>query len=129
MDYIATISLADTSLSSMCLLNAGDGWFTQPNKWRMIFDLSSPIDRSVNDGISPDLCSLQYSRVDEAVKIICHLGQDAQLIKLDIKDAYRIAPTYPADYTLLGIKWQSRTYTGRSARPYTSAPSETPLCP
>ena len=74
----------------------------QQNKWRMIHDLSSPIGHSVNDGISPELCSLQYSRVDDAVQIIRCLGQNAQLIKLDIKDAYRrvraggAAPATPA---------------------------------
>ena len=80
----------------------------QTNKWRMICDLSSPINRSVNNGISPDLCSLQYARVDEAVLIVRSLGQDTQLIKLDLKNAYRMVPTHPADYTLLGIKWQAK---------------------
>ena len=31
------------------------------------------------------------------------LGQDAQLGKIDLKDAYRIVPIHPADYPLLGI--------------------------
>ena len=86
----------------------------QTNKWRMICDLSSPINRSVNDGISPDLCSLQYARVDEAVLIVRSLGQDTQLIKLDLKNAYRMVPTHPADYTLLGIKWREKTYIDRA---------------
>ena len=86
----------------------------QTNKWRMICDLSSPINRSVNDGISPDLCSLQYARVDEAVLIVRSLGQDTQLIKLDLKNAYRMVPTHPTDYTLLGIKWRGKTYIDRA---------------
>lgn len=68
----------------------------------------------MNDGISPELCSLQYSRVDDAVKIIRYLGQNAQLIKLDIRDAYRIVPTNPCDYTLLGLKWRNSTYIDRA---------------
>ena len=31
----------------------------RPGKWRLIVDLSHPEGKSVNDGISPDLCSLQ----------------------------------------------------------------------
>jgi len=31
----------------------------QPNKWRLILDLSSPTGTSVNDGISPELCSIR----------------------------------------------------------------------
>ena len=80
----------------------------------MIRDLSSPIYRSVNDGIPPDLCSLQYSRVDEAVHLVRPLGQDTQLMKLDIKDAYRIVPTSPSDYALLGIMWRGHTYIDRA---------------
>ena len=47
----------------------------QPNRWRLICDLSSPYGGSVNDGISPDLCSLQYTKVDDAVTIIQQLGR------------------------------------------------------
>ena len=39
----------------------------QPGKWRLILDLSSPHGRSVNDGIDPQLCSLSYARLDDAV--------------------------------------------------------------
>ena len=64
------------------------------NKWRMICDLSSPTPtgRSVHDGIPPELCSLHYARVDDAVDIIRKLGRGTQLVKMDIKDAYRIVP-------------------------------------
>ena len=86
----------------------------QSNKWRMICDLSSPTGHSVNDGISPDLCSLHYARVDDAVDIIRRLGQGTQLVKLDIKDAYRMVPVHPADYHLLGIEWRGNTYIDRA---------------
>ena len=84
------------------------------NKWRMICDLSSPIGHSVNDGISPDLCSLHYAKVDDAVDIIRKLGRGTQLVKLDIKDAYRMVPVHPADYHLLGIEWRGNTYIVRA---------------
>ena len=37
------------------------------------------------------------------------LEQGTQLVKLDIKDAYRMLPVHPADYHLLGIEWRSNT--------------------
>ena len=86
----------------------------QPNKWRMICDLSSPYGGSVNDGISPDLCSLRYAKVDDAVNVIRHLGRGIQLVKLDLKDAHRIVPVHPADYHLLGVKWRGNTYVDRA---------------
>ena len=43
-------------------------------KWRLICDLSSPLGHSINDGISPELCSLQYSSVHDAVNIVRKLG-------------------------------------------------------
>ena len=86
----------------------------QPNKWRLICDLSSPPDHSVNDGISPDLCSLRYASVQDAVNVIQLLGKGTQLVKLDIKDAYRIVPVHPADYHLLGVAWRGNIYIDRA---------------
>ena len=86
----------------------------QPDKWRMITDLSCPRSSSVNDGISPDLCSLRYASVDDAISIVRRLGSKTLLIKLDIKDAYRIVPVHPADYHLLGISWRDQVYIDRA---------------
>ena len=76
------------------------------NKWRLIVDLSHPTGSSVNDRISSNLCSLHYASVDDAVDIIKKLGRGTQLVKLDVKDAYRIVPVHPSDYHLLGIRWR-----------------------
>ena len=46
----------------------------QPNKFRLIVDLSSPVGRSVNDGIPSEPCSLKYASVDDAVSIVKVLG-------------------------------------------------------
>ena len=62
----------------------------QTNKWRLIVDLSCPSGSSINDGISESLCSLCYSSVDNAVEFVKQLGRDAELVKFDIKDVYRI---------------------------------------
>lgn len=37
---------------------------SQPNKWRLIIDLSHPKHKSVNDGIPKPLCSMSYITVD-----------------------------------------------------------------
>ena len=47
---------------------------SQPGKWRLNLDLSSPDGRSVNGGIEPELCSLQYLRLDEVVRQISKDG-------------------------------------------------------
>ena len=85
-----------------------------PNKFRLIVDLSHPSGNSVNDGILPSLCSLQYASVDMAVDMIKLLGLGTQLVKLDIKDAYRIIPVHLADHHLLGISWRRRVYVDRA---------------
>ena len=62
----------------------------QPGKWRLISDLSSPKGSSVNDGVSPSLCSVSYAAVDDAVRCILALGQGALLAKFDVASAYRV---------------------------------------
>ena len=84
------------------------------NKWHLIVDMSHPTGSTVNDEISSNLCSLHYASVDDAVDIIKKLGRGTQLVKLDIKDAYRIVPIHPSDYHLLGIRWRDRTYVDRA---------------
>ena len=57
----------------------------------------------MNDGIEPELYSLRYTSVDEAVQVILSLWQGAQMAKVDIKNAYRIILVYPTDRLLLGM--------------------------
>ena len=42
----------------------------QPNIWHLIIDLSHPAERSINDGIPKDFCSLNYITVDSAIQHI-----------------------------------------------------------
>jgi len=42
---------------------------SEPGKWRLIVDLLSPEGASMNDGISMELCSLSYVRVDDIVPV------------------------------------------------------------
>ena len=67
----------------------------QPNKFCLIVDLSSPVGRSVNDGIPSEPCSLKYASVDDAVSIVKALGKGSLLVKDDLKDAYRMIPVHP----------------------------------
>ncbi len=75
-------------------------------KWRLIVDLSFPAGGSVNDGIDPALCSLQYTSVDTACQNILRLGQGANLAKFDVSGAFRTVPVHPDDRHLLGMQWR-----------------------
>ena len=77
------------------------------DKRRLIVDLSHSYAHSVNDGILPDLCSLSYSSVDEAVQYILHLGCCTEL---ELKDAYKMIAIHPQDQHLLAITCQGATY-------------------
>ena len=78
----------------------------QPNKWRMITDLSFPTGSSVNDAIDPALCSLQYVSAMASLE----LGKGAFLAKADIQSAYRLVPVHPEDRIWLGMQWKGALY-------------------
>ncbi len=82
----------------------------QPGKWRLIVDLSHPKNRSVNDGIEKELCSLSYASVGQAVKKCLQLGRGCQLTKIDVEAAYRIVPVHPDDRHLLGLYWDGQVF-------------------
>ena len=64
-------------------------------------------------GIKPELCSLSYASIDDAVATVTKLGRDTMLAVLDLEYAYRIVPVYPDDRWLLGMKWEvSHSYHG-----------------
>ena len=69
-------------------------------------DLSSPKGHSVNDGIGPELCSMQYLQMDDVVQRIALLGRRAMMAKMDIESAYRMVPVHPGDRPLLGMRWK-----------------------
>lgn len=58
----------------------------QVEKWRLIVELSSPSEHSVNDCISHDLCSISYTSGDEAVTHIQLFGWGPLLAKMDLKE-------------------------------------------
>ena len=78
-------------------------------KWRLIVDLSSPHDRSVNDGIDPALCSLEYVTVDIVADVVAGLP-GSSLSKIDVRSAYRTVPVHPEDRWLLGMLWEGQLF-------------------
>ena len=79
-------------------------------KWRMIMHLSAPTGQSINDHISKEQYSLQYSSVEDAVKILTALGKGALMAKVDLKSAFRVVPVHSTDWDLLGISWRNAFY-------------------
>ena len=82
----------------------------QPGKFRLIVNLSSPEGASVNDAISPELASVQYTTVRQAALKVAALGKGALLAKMDLHSAYRKVPVHQADQPLLGIRWGGKIY-------------------
>ena len=85
-----------------------------PGQWRMIVDLSFPRASSVNDGIDSAVASVSYASLDEAVQHILRLGKGTQLVKVDLKQAYRQIPVHPEDHYLLGLSWEGSVYVDRA---------------
>ena len=86
----------------------------KPGRWRLIVDLSSPEDASVNDGIEKEICSLSYTSVDAVADKVLALGRGAMLAKMDIKQAYRMVPIHPQDRHLLGMRWEGKVYVDKT---------------
>lgn len=82
----------------------------QSGKWRLIVDLSHPKGNSIHDGIEPDLCSLLYVSINDAVTKVLKKGKGTMLAKLDLESAYRVVPVHPQDCHLLGMQWDGKLY-------------------
>ena len=84
-------------------------------KWHLIVDLSCPPQLSVNDGIEEDPCSLRYASLDNALRLIIIWVLDvSQLVKLNLKDAYRVILMHPDNQHLLAVSWNGEVYMDRS---------------
>ena len=80
---------------------------SQPGKFRLICDLSSPQGFSVNARIDSSLCSLQYATVEHVVMIVKAMGEGAQL---DLQSVYCMVPVHTLDQPKLSIEWQGTIY-------------------
>ena len=82
----------------------------QPDKWCLITDPSYPPGSSVNDGISPAMCSLSYITINHAILSILQPGRGTILAKIDSKSAFWLLPVHPIDRHLLGMNWKKNIY-------------------
>ena len=78
--------------------------------WRLIFNLSAPEGKVVNDFIDPDSCSVSYSSFDDAIQLVQQLGPYALFGKMDISNAFRLLPVRPEDFCLFGFTFQDKYY-------------------
>ena len=81
-----------------------------PGKWRVIVDLSSPHNGSINDNLHRHLSHVSYASTDDAAMLMHFLGPGALLAKIDIQNAYRLVPIHPEDRCFLGVSWQGSVY-------------------
>ena len=78
--------------------------------WRVIFDLSSPRRRSVNDGIPTQYGAIVYETLDDAIQLVAKAGRGAVMMKRDLKSAFRHVPVNPSDHWLLIFEFQGKFY-------------------
>ena len=62
------------------------------------------------DFIDQKLCSVQYTRFDEAIHMIHDLGQGCLLGKSDIRSAFRLLPVSSLDFDQLGFMFEGKFY-------------------
>ena len=72
--------------------------------WRLIYHkiLSAPVLMIIS------IQTLQYSTVDDAIKVCHEVGPGALLAKADLKNVFHLCPVRPEDWHLLGIKWRGQ---------------------
>lgn len=85
-----------------------------PSEFCLIHHLSYPNGSSVNDFIPDFYSTVKYASVGDASKSIKLLGRGCFMAKTDVKSAFRIIPIHPADYSLLGMKWENLYYFDRT---------------
>ena len=89
---------------------------SRPGEFRLILDLSSPKGHALNDGIDPELCSLKYPAIDQAILLFHCFGTRCSLAKFNLSSAYRRVPVHPLDQPLLGLTWDWTTYIDKALR-------------
>ena len=77
-------------------------------KTRLIFHLSYPRDGdSINSGIDPGLCSVQYPDFTDAVRLCYAAGVNCSVAKSDMSSAFRQAPLKRDCWRLLVMKLEN----------------------
>ena len=82
----------------------------EPNKFRLIHDLSFPKHNSINSHIPRELATVTYESLDTIVDFVASSGKGSLLAKADVESAFRNLPIHPDDYHKLGIFWENKYY-------------------
>jgi hypothetical protein len=77
-------------------------------KFRIVHHLSYPHGNSVNSHTAEWDCYL--SHFDDAIEIVRQVGRGCFMSKVDIKAAYHCIPVRPADWSVLGMRWEQKYY-------------------
>ena len=85
-----------------------------PGEFRLVLNLSYPPNNSVNDFMDEHLCTVRYSSVDEAVRMVQNLKPGALLAKIDVKSAFRLLKIWPGDFDHLGFTFDGTFYFDKS---------------
>ena len=80
------------------------------SEFRLIHNLSFPSENSVNDFINKEFCTVKYSSINDAVRMIYKLGKKSPLAKCDIKSAFHLLRLSPGDFDLMGFKFKDQYY-------------------
>ena len=71
--------------------------------------LISP-EKWVSEFIDKEYCTVRYSSIDDAVRMVQKLGKGARLAKADIKSAFRLLRIWPGDFDQLGFSFSGTFY-------------------
>ena len=82
----------------------------QAGQFRLIHHLSYPQGFSINDSIPPELSSVSYATIQDAIAFIQSSTSSVFMAKLDVESAFRIIPISPEDRPLLGFRWRGSYY-------------------
>jgi hypothetical protein len=80
------------------------------NKFRLVHDLSFPKKSGINATISRDFSAVQYETIEAIMNMVLECGPGCLIAKADIENAFRILPTHPSEYHLLGFTWNNNYY-------------------
>ena len=83
-----------------------------PGEFRLVLNLSYLPNNSVNDFIDKQFCTVRYSSVDEAVRMVHILEPDVFLAKADVKSAFRLLQIWPGDLDQLGFTFDGKFILG-----------------
>lgn len=69
-------------------------------------NLFRPFTDNINDFIDRESDLFSFSKFDNAIKIITETGEYAELAKQNFERAFRLVPVRPADWHVLGYRFE-----------------------